>query len=262
MIDIEKFPHPVYAETVLGPLFEGVKAHYADHMAAINEAHLVMLAQTGILPAGAAEEIARALAGIARETDISALIYTGEYEDYFFFVEAELKRRLGDDLAGMLHTARSRNDMDHTVFKMALRTRADAMLVLLSQLAQAMLDKARAEAQTPIVAYTHGQPAQVSTFGHYLSAALEVLLSDIARLLAARASLDLCPMGAAAIDYHQRLSHRPAPDGRASGLCRAAPQFLWLYRFGGLCHGALRHAEAAVPASGAVGAGFSVLDCV
>ncbi|WP_289069515.1 argininosuccinate lyase [uncultured Aliiroseovarius sp.] len=199
MTDLEHFPHPVYTETVLAPLFEGVKANYATHMADINAAHLAMLAETGILTAEDAGKIARALAEIADETDLSELVYTGEYEDYFFFVEAELKRRLGDDLGGMLHTARSRNDMDHTVFKMALRTRADTMLAELSALARIMLDKAKAEAETPIVAYTHGQPAQISTFGHYLSAALEVLLSDIARLVAARASFDLCPMGAAAI---------------------------------------------------------------
>jgi argininosuccinate lyase len=66
-------------------------------------------------------------------------------------------------------------------------------------LAQAILDQAGREAPNLIVAYTHGQPAQTSTFGHYLSAALEVLLSDIARLLEARRALDLCPMGAAAI---------------------------------------------------------------
>ncbi len=50
MTDPEAFPHPVYAETVLAPLFEGVKAHYAGHMMAINQAHLVMLVETGILP--------------------------------------------------------------------------------------------------------------------------------------------------------------------------------------------------------------------
>lgn len=199
MSDLEDFPHPVYAETVLAPLFDGVKAHYAQHMAAINEAHLVMLSETGILSTEDAATIARALMAIGRDTDLSTLTYTCEYEDYFFLVEAELKRRVGDDLGGMLHTARSRNDMDHTVFKMALRGRADEILGAFARLARVMLDKAQAEAETPIVAYTHGQPAQVSTFGHYLSAALEVLFSDMSRLLDARAALDLCPMGAAAI---------------------------------------------------------------
>ena len=135
MTDHSEFPHPIYRDTVLAPLFEGVKTHYADHMMAINKAHLVMLAETGILTADTARQIARALRDIEAETDIDALIYTGEHEDYFFLVEAELRRRLGDT-GGALHTARSRNDMDHTSFKMALRGSADALLTHLTGTAQ------------------------------------------------------------------------------------------------------------------------------
>jgi len=51
----------------------------------------------------------------------------------------------------------------------------------------------------PIVAYTHGQPAQPTTFGHYLAAVIEVLLRDMARLSNAADALEHCPMGAAAI---------------------------------------------------------------
>lgn len=198
MTDHSTFPDPTYRDTVLGPLFEGVKTYYADHMDAINRAHLVMLVETGILDARDGTTIAGALEAIASETDRDALSYTGEHEDWFFLVEAELKARLGD-LGGALHTARSRNDMDHTMFKMALRDRAEDAQARMLHLAQVLLDKARAERDTLIVAYTHGQPAQPSTFGHYLAAVLEVLLADAKRLDAAIAPLDLCPMGAAAI---------------------------------------------------------------
>ena len=197
--DTSTFPDPSYRDAVLAPLFEGVRAHYADHMAAVDRAHLVMLADTGILDPDRAREIGGALAAIDREVDPAALVYTGEHEDWFFVVEAELKRRLGPDVGGMLHTARSRNDIDHTIFRMAARTRTDALLERLVALGAALADKARTERDAPIVAYTHGQPAQPSTFGHYLCAVLEVVLSDLERLLAARAALDLCPMGAAAI---------------------------------------------------------------
>lgn len=196
--DTSRFPDPVYKETVLSQLFEGVKAHYARHMAAINAAHLVMLSETGILTAEEASKLAQALQQIDRDTDVAGLTYTGEYEDYFFFVEAELRRRLGD-LGGMLHTARSRNDMDHTLFKLALRARTDVLWRETMALAHAVLAKAEAEKETLIVAYTHGQPAQPTTFGHYLCAALEVLLRDLDRLNMAADGLEHCPMGAAAI---------------------------------------------------------------
>ncbi len=198
MTDTSVFPDPVYRETVLAPLFEGVKANYAGGMAAINRAHLVMLAETGILTAPDARALARALRDIETGIDIEALKYTGEHEDYFFLVEAELRQRLGD-LGGALHTARSRNDMDHTLFKMALRSRAAQMIDDIHVLAGTLIGKARAEADTLIVAYTHGQPAQPTTFGHYLGAIIEVILRDAARLEAAAEGLEHCPMGAAAI---------------------------------------------------------------
>lgn len=199
MNDQSVFPDPVYRDTVLAPLFEGVKANFAGHMAAINKAHLVMLVETGILTGQQGISIAQALAAIDLETDISALTYTGEHEDYFFFVEAELKRRLGPDLGGMLHTARSRNDMDHTVFKLALLDRGNGLSAQVRDLIAALIETAVRERDTLIVAYTHGQPAQPSTFGHYLSAAIEVLLRDAQRLENALNTVELCPMGAAAI---------------------------------------------------------------
>jgi argininosuccinate lyase len=199
MTDLTRFPHPVYKETVLAPLFEGAKAHFVDAIRSINRAHLVMLTETGILNAPISAAIAKALSDIDHAIDIPSLTYTGEYEDYFFMVEAELKKRLGPDQGGMLHTARSRNDMDHTVFKLTLKHRVDQLLAQAHSLADTMLRKAHAERDTLIVAYTHGQPAQPTTFGHYLAAALEVLLRDLKRLQDARDGLDYCPMGAAAI---------------------------------------------------------------
>lgn len=197
--DTSVFPDPVYRETVLRPLFDGAKAHHLEGFRAIDRAHLVMLAETGILPRESASAIARALLAIEREIDPAALVYTGEVEDYFFLVEAELRKRLapGDD--GRLHTGRSRNDIDHTLFKLALKPRLDSLAGRLRAVVAAALTLAEREKSTLIVAYTHGQPAQPSTLGHYLSAAIEVMLRDHRRLMQARDLIDLCPLGAAAI---------------------------------------------------------------
>lgn len=198
MEDNSQFPDPVYAETVLEPLFDGVKAHFAQGMDRINQAHLVMLVDCGILSREDGAQIAGALRAIADDTDVAALAYDGTVEDYFFYVERALTARLGD-LGGALHTARSRNDMDHTLFRMALIARAQHLEAQMITLAQALISKARAQRDTLIVAYTHGQPAQPSTFGHYLAAVLETLLADLRRVQEAIAQLDHCPMGAAAI---------------------------------------------------------------
>jgi argininosuccinate lyase len=164
----------------------------------INRAHCVMLTETGILTADQGAGIARALREIDAE-DLSRAVYTGEVEDLFFFIEAGLTKRLGPDLAGRLHTGRSRNDMDHTIYRLSLKAEIDHLAEEARTLAEALIDKAKADRDSLIVAYTHGQPAQPSTFGHYLAAAIEVLLRDLARLEAARDVVDRSPMGAAAI---------------------------------------------------------------
>ncbi|WP_377299268.1 argininosuccinate lyase [Rhizobium sp. SGZ-381] len=197
--DTSRFPDPVYKETVLRPLFDGAKSHHVDAFRKIDRAHLVMLVETGILGTDIAGKIAGALDAIDRDIDPAALTYTGEVEDFFFLIEKELKARVGVDVAGRLHTARSRNDIDHTLFKLGLKERIDALMVKARALLSVMIDVADAQKETLIVAYTHGQPAQPTTFGHYLSAAIEILIRDIERFGEARKIVDLSSMGAAAI---------------------------------------------------------------
>ncbi|MBD0415312.1 argininosuccinate lyase [Oryzicola mucosus] len=197
--DTSVFPDPVYKETVLRPLFDGAKSHHVDGFRRIDRAHLVMLAEAGIVEPEQAKAIAGALEAIDREVDPEKLVYTGEVEDFFFLIEKELKARIGVDVAGRLHTARSRNDIDHTLFKLSLKEKIDTLTAKARALLDAMIEAADREKGTLIVAYTHGQPAQPTTFGHYLAAAIEVLIRDIERFAEARKIVDLSPMGAAAI---------------------------------------------------------------
>lgn len=199
MRDFSRFPAEEYKDTVLAPLFDGFKRHHRAHLMAIHHAHGLMLGERGLLKPGELRDILRALADATDRLDVEALTYTGEHEDYFFWLEAQLRARLGADLAGRLHTGRSRNDMDHTIFKMSLRTRLLALLARLEALIGVLLARAEAGANTLVVAYTHGQPAQPTTFGHYLAALIEMLLRDATRLRAALATVDRCTMGAAAI---------------------------------------------------------------
>ena len=155
LADTSVFPDPVYKETVLRPLFDGAKDHHVAGFRAIDRAHLVMLAETGILDAEQAREIAGALDSIDAEIEPSELVYTGEVEDFFFLIEKELKKRVGPDLGGRLHTARSRNDIDHTLFKLGLRERLNLLIDKALKLHAALIEAAEREKATLIVAYTH-----------------------------------------------------------------------------------------------------------
>ncbi|SHE78176.1 argininosuccinate lyase [Kaistia soli DSM 19436] len=197
--DRSQFPDPVFRETVLKPLFDGARHHHAEALRRIDFAHLVMLVETGILDPAQGGALARALGAMEREIDPATLVYGGDVEDYFFHMEKELKRRVGADIGGRLHTARSRNDIDHTFLKLGLLPRIDGLLAALRGLLGALIEAATRDRDTLIVAYTHGQPAQPTTYGHYIAAMIEVLIRDIQRIEAARSIVDLCPLGAAAI---------------------------------------------------------------
>ncbi|WP_439498631.1 argininosuccinate lyase [Bosea sp. (in: a-proteobacteria)] len=196
----DRFPAPVYARTVLAPAFAHSQEHHLRHLLRLHRAHGVMLAEQKLLTRDEAAAIFGALDTVETElTGAAPAAYTGEHEDLFFFVETKLAALIGKDVAGRLHTGRSRNDIDHTLFKLQLRERLDALGLQLLHVITTLIRRAREEAGTLILAYTHGQPAQPSTYGHYLGALIEVLLRDVTRLAQAREVVDLSTMGAAAI---------------------------------------------------------------
>jgi argininosuccinate lyase len=98
-----------------------------------------------------------------------------------------------------MHTARSRNDLCIAVYRM--RTRAEALEILkaVSELRGVLLSLVRQHAKALMPAYTHTQPAQPTTLGHYLMAYVELLGRDAIRLEAAFTTINRSPLGACAI---------------------------------------------------------------
>jgi argininosuccinate lyase len=197
--DYNSFPASIYAESVLAPDLDVYRQHFSAPLHAINLAHGVMLAERGLLQSADAGTILDALTGIDRNRPWAEQVFDGSFEDLFFLIEQELGRRVGDETAGRLHTGRSRNDMEHTMFRMQLRARLLALLRRYEDMAEQFLTRAETGLAETVLLYTHGQPAQVSVLGHYLGAAIEFMLRDMTRILAALEDVNHCPMGAAAI---------------------------------------------------------------
>jgi argininosuccinate lyase len=194
----ERFPAPVYAETVLAVNFEDAKKYFLDTLLEIHEAHTLMLARQGIIPKADARLCLEALGKLGRAAALHAP-YDGRCEDLFFCVQDLLVQSCGAEAAGKIHTARSRNDIDLTLYRMCLRRE---VLRIASETADArdvLLDLATTHTQTIMPAYTHTQPAQPTTLAHYLLAAVEFLARDITRLSAAFATINRNPLGACAI---------------------------------------------------------------
>jgi len=189
---------PTYVRLVLNENFEDAKARLLDPLMAIHYAHLVMLAETGIVARADAGRIRAALDQIDVDA-IRATSYDGICEDLFFHIEGLIAARCGEDVAGHLHTARSRNDIDMTMYRMQLRDDVLALTEAVLSLRASLLEIAACQTATIFPAHTHTQPAQPTTVAHYLLGVIEERERDTARLLAAYASTNRCPLGACAI---------------------------------------------------------------
>ena len=193
-----QFPAPVYAETVLAPNFEHAKKHFLEGLIQIHYAHTRMLAKQGIITEPEERALIAALDGLDRER-ISKAAFDGSREDLFYFIEGMLEEACGRDVAGKMHTARSRNDIAVTLYRMTARRELLAAVEGVVELRGVLLDLAQKHLETVMPAHTHTQPAQPTTLGHYLLAACEFLDRDAARMQAAFSRVNLCPLGAAAI---------------------------------------------------------------
>jgi argininosuccinate lyase len=163
-----------------------------------SKAHAAMLAAQGIIGADDARRIEEGLDRIADEIARGEFPFKTELEDIHMNVEARLAELIGEP-AGRLHTARSRNDQVATDFRLWVRDAADRMDEGLRELQAALIEKAEAHAEVVMPGFTHLQTAQPVTFGHHLLAYVEMFGRDRGRFRDARARLNECPLGSAAL---------------------------------------------------------------
>jgi argininosuccinate lyase len=163
-----------------------------------SRAHAAMLAAQGILSPSDAEAIREGLLTVLSEIEGGSFAFSTALEDIHMNVESRLKAIIGEP-AGRLHTARSRNDQVATDFRLWVRDQCDAAIGGLTALQRALLDQAEAGADWVMPGFTHLQTAQPVTWGHHMMAYVEMLGRDIGRFADARARMNECPLGAAAL---------------------------------------------------------------
>jgi argininosuccinate lyase len=162
----------------------------------IHQAHLLMLIRQGL----AAQLVRRVLAVLqaAESLDFAPLMGHPAPRGIYLATEDWLFAEVGA-AAGVLHTGRSRNDLNATEQRLALRLAWRHITGHVLRTAAVFAREARTQATVGMPLHTHYQPAVLSTYGHWLAAAAHGLLRWHARLLSERPHLDLCPLGAAAI---------------------------------------------------------------
>lgn len=161
-------------------------------------AHARMLGRQGIVPTADAGAIVGGLERIAAEIGSGTFPWPADAEDVHSAVERVLRERIGD-VAGKLHTARSRNDQIALDLRLLVVELLDALDAAVVALARALLDRAGDEVDTLMPGYTHTQRAQPVSLAHHLLAHVEALRRDRERIREVRVRAAVSPLGAAAL---------------------------------------------------------------
>ena len=161
-------------------------------------AHATMLAETGILTKKESIEIIKGLNAVKAEIEAGKFVFKQELEDIHMNIESRLAELIGE-VAGKLHTARSRNDQVALDFRMFVRDTATTIEGLLQKLQTALMARAGEFYDAIMPGFTHLQTAQPVTLGHHLMAYVEMFGRDRTRLHDMLQRMNECPLGAAAL---------------------------------------------------------------
>jgi len=169
---------------------------YREMMLA-NYAQVIMLSDQKILQKSKAVQLLRYLKEL--EESFSENDLDPAKDDLYFNVERALMRIAGNDLGGRMHTGRSRNDLYSALNRMVMRKELLSIIEKNLTLQEKLLCLAEEHKEDVVTGYTHLQPAQPITLGHYFVSYAEVLQRDYLRLKHAYETTNQSPLGACAI---------------------------------------------------------------
>ncbi len=160
-------------------------------------AHLTMLSRCRLVPKIAAEKLRGGLVALWNEANAGTLKLPEE-EDVHMAVEAELSKRLGE-VAGLLHTARSRNDQVALDLRLHVREQCADALEMIAALVELLATRADAERDTVLPSYTHRQRAQPISLAYWLCAYGAMFARDVQAFGFVLSQLEELPLGVGAI---------------------------------------------------------------
>jgi argininosuccinate lyase len=160
-------------------------------------AHVKALGAAGILPEDDVSALLEGLAAILDEAEAGTFEFTETDED----VHTAVERRLGEiagEVAGRLHTGRSRNDQVALDLRLWLGEATTEIERGIRGLVTVLVDQAVNAGDAVVPSYTHLQQAQAVPFAHHLLAHCWPLARDLERLEDLRGRLEVSPLGAGA----------------------------------------------------------------
>jgi len=156
------------------------------------------LGRAGLLTASERDTIVRGLDAVREELATGTFPFRPELEDIHTNVERRLHDLVGD-VAGKLHTGRSRNDQIALDERLYLKDVAARVAEGLRRVQEALVARAAETVEAPLPGYTHLQRAQPVVLAHHLLAYVFMFQRDRERFRDAAARADVLPLGAAAL---------------------------------------------------------------
>jgi argininosuccinate lyase len=161
-------------------------------------AHAAMLAHCGIISTAECQQLQQGLRQIKEKFANNQLQLRVADEDIHMNIERLLGELIGE-VAGKLHTARSRNDQIALDLHLYLRTQTVNIAALLNYLIQILLEQAQHYQEVILPGYTHLQRAQPIRLAHHFLAYVAMFMRDVERLQNSWVRVNQSPLGAAAL---------------------------------------------------------------
>ena len=161
-------------------------------------AHVKMLNKIGILSETEYKTLLMGLDAVNEEIKTDTFVYRNETEDIHMAIENRLFEIVGN-MAGKLHTARSRNDQIALDMRLYTKKQLTELIVLVNDIERVLVDKAEENKTLIIPGYTHLQTAQPVLLAHHLLAYQQMFKRDAERFADSLKRTDVLPLGAGAL---------------------------------------------------------------
>ncbi|APG93352.1 lyase family protein [Sinorhizobium americanum] len=189
--------HPDAMKLLAPPIQIARDGRLLRHQASIDQAHLVMLADQGLVSQAVAADLLKHILALQDE-GFQSLDGRDAPRGVYLAYEAELTARAGPEKAGWLHLARSRNDLNATISLLVLRETACSISQQIGTAQDALLQRVEEASRLVAPLYSQYQIALPGSPGHYLLGVFFALSRERQRLHWLLEDIRNCPMGACA----------------------------------------------------------------
>ena len=172
-------------------------------------AHVLELLRLKAIPEQAGHALIGELLNLADSPD-DTVDYDPAFGEMYSSRERYFAGRIGDD-AGWLHAGRTRREAMRIAYRIVVRRQVLELVTAAAGLVEHLCVQGRAHVDTVMPDYTYLQPAQPTTFGHYILSFADPVLRDAERLVREFAEINASPVGSGAASGSALLNDREGP---------------------------------------------------